>query len=55
MTNSPPVSSELSQPYPWLDMDPWDRACIREMRNIAQAEHGKRVEERQKVNGHTDR
>ncbi len=52
MTNSPPPSSK---PYPWMDLDEWDRSMIQVIREIAQEEHGKRVEERQKVNGHPDR
>ena len=48
MKHSPPLSSK---PYPWLDMDPWDRATIQIYRDLAQEEHGNRVKERQRVNG----
>ena len=50
MTNSPPLSSN------WFDdLDRHFKLLLKEFRLRQQQEHGSRVEERQKVNGHTDR
>lgn len=49
MTNSPPVSSN------WFDRYRHFKLLLKEFRLRQQQEHGRRVEERQKVNGHPDR